>query len=329
MASDERFKVSYLPTGVLPIDILLKGGLPRNRATEIFGDYSTLKSYVALNAIATTQKAGGVCALIDTEHSFDPDWAESIGVDNKTLIYMTPETGEEAVDVTEVLIREEVDLIVWDSVAAMLPQAEQQKRMHKESIQPARLAALMSQALRKLTAANSKTALLFINQTRLKVGIVFGSPESVPGGKALPFYASYRLSLRKAGKITVDKVSHDGEKTVKVKETIGQKIKATVEKSKLSAPYRETWFVFDLVSGKIDDIGYLVTVGLEIGAVRNEGAMWWIDKSEIKKRGVKAFRGYLEENPTVEKSLRTRVTLGEKEVGSKKVATRKNKSLKD
>ncbi len=133
LGSDESLVVRHLPTGVLPIDHLLDGGIPRGRFTEIFGAYSTLKSYIALSCIAQTQKAGGVCAIVDTEHAYDPEWAEGLGVRTDDLIYQAPETGEEAIDVSEVLIRNGVDLIVWDSVAATLPQAEGNKRMSKET----------------------------------------------------------------------------------------------------------------------------------------------------------------------------------------------------
>ena len=164
----EGFKVEYYQTGVLPLDVLLGGGIPKG-ITEFYGDFSTLKSYVALKTFAVAQSQGGTCVLIDTEHSFDPEWAESLGVDIEKLIVQHPETGEIAVDVTETFVRAGVDLIVWDSIAATLPSAEQEKRA-TEAVQPARLAALMSRAMRKLTAANTNTALICINQTREKVG---------------------------------------------------------------------------------------------------------------------------------------------------------------
>lgn len=299
MANDQSLLVQHLPTGVLPIDILLDGGIPTGRFTELFGAYSTLKSYIALSCIAQTQKRGGVCALIDTEHSYDPEWAKSIGVDTDNLIYHAPETGEEAIDVSEVLIRNEVDLIVWDSVAATLPQAESVKRMSKESVQPARLAALMSLGMRKLTSANQHTAVLFINQTRLSVGVVFGDPETVPGGKALPFYASYRVALRKAGKVkeSVDSFDSEGKK-VAVNSITGHKIRATLEKSKLSAPNKDVLFTFDLNNGAIDELGYLISIGLEKGLIVHEGRSWWIQGMESQKTvGIEKFRGWLEENP--------------------------------
>lgn len=332
MGSDESLLVEHLPTGVLPIDLLLDGGIPRGRFTEIFGAYSTLKSYIALSCIAQTQKAGGVCAIVDTEHAYDPLWAESLGVRTDELIYQAPETGEEAIDVSEVLIRSGVDLIVWDSVAATLPQAESVKRMSKESVQPARLAALMSLGMRKLTAANKNTAVLFINQTRLSVGVVFGDPETVPGGKALPFYASYRLALRKAGKVKESKDTYDDTgKKVSYNEVTGHKIRATLEKSKLSAPSRDVLFTFDLNSGHIDELGYLISIGLEKGVIIHEGRSWWLQNQTDKIVGLEKFRGWLEENPNEVAKIRAELLGqdGEPEVAKKKVVKARKPLPKD
>lgn len=304
LGNDPELAVTYLPTGVLPMDVLLEGGLPRGRFTEVFGDYSTLKSYVGLRAIAETQASGGVCALIDTEHAFDPEWATELGVSVDDLIYQTPITGELAVDVSEVLIRQKIDLVVWDSVAATLPQAERDKRAHDEKMQPARLAALMSQAMRKLTAANDKTAILMVNQTRINVGQMFGSPETVPGGKALPFYASYRIALRKSGKVTRQAQTWDGTKNVKVTETVGQKIRATVEKSKLNRPHRDIYFTFDLERGAIDEVGFLIAAGIERGIVKQEGRTWSIKGTKASVVGSEAFRAMVEATPRVRLRLR-------------------------
>lgn len=295
LGSDPSLTVHYLPTGVLAFDHLLQGGLPRGRMAEVFGNFSTLKSYLGLCAIARTQQDGGLCALIDTEHSFDPEWAASIGVRTGELIVQHPATGELAIDTAEALIRAGIDLVVFDSVAATLPQAEHAKRLHDEQVQPARLAALMSVACRKLTSANSRTAVLWINQTRMNVGITFGNPETTPGGKALPFYASVRVSMRKAGAVTTDERHYDGTKYVTVKKTIGQKIRATVEKSKLNTPYREVHFTFDLTAGRVDEEEFLMNRGIEAGLVTNAGRFWTL--AGVRKGSRADFKTWLASSP--------------------------------
>lgn len=304
LGSDPYFAVTYLPTNVFPIDVLLQGGLPRGRSVEIYGDFSTLKTWIALKAIARTQKDGGVCTLIDTENTFDPQWAESCGVDVDSLIMQQPRTGEEAVDLTEVAVSNDVDLVVWDSVAATLPQDEAKKRMSKENIQPARLAALMSAGMRKITSANGKTALLFINQTRINVGITFGSNEAIPGGRALGFYASYRLSLRKAGRIREDVQTYEDGKRTKVKQTTAFRIRATLEKSKLSAPYRDVMLTYDLRLGELDEIDYLINVGLEHGLIihKDKSPTWTMGTKKVS--GAEAFAGWLRTNQQAQMKIK-------------------------
>ena len=323
LANDESLIVEYLPTGILPIDILLQGGLPRGRFVEIYGEYSTLKSFVGLSAIANTQKAGGVCAIIDTEHSFDPSWA--------AVIVIQPITGELAMDSAEALIRGNCDLIVFDSIAAALPQTERNKRLHDETLQPARLAQLMSLGMRKLTAANSKTAMMWINQTRLNVGITFGNPESIPGGKSMPFYASYRINMKKVGKITRDIQAWEGEKWVASKEQIGQKFKAIVEKSKLSKPFRDIYFTWDFETGGIDEAGFLIAMGLEEGFITQEGKSWIYETTKVVGR--ENFKKAVQENLELMEELRTKVmelhSLGKPTQDKSKVAKVKRKSLKN
>ena len=331
LANDESLIVEYLPTGILPIDILLQGGLPRGRFVEIYGEYSTLKSFVGLSAIANTQKAGGVCAIIDTEHSFDPSWAAAIGVNLDDLIVIQPITGELAMDSAEALIRGNCDLIVFDSIAAALPQTERNKRLHDETLQPARLAQLMSLGMRKLTAANSKTAMMWINQTRLNVGITFGNPESIPGGKSMPFYASYRINMKKVGKITRDIQAWEGEKWVASKEQIGQKFKAIVEKSKLSKPFRDIYFTWDFETGGIDEAGFLIAMGLEEGFITQEGKSWIYETTKVVGR--ENFKKAVQENLELMEELRTKVmelhSLGKPTQDKSKVAKVKRKSLKN
>lgn len=301
LGSDPYYNVEYLQTGIAPIDDLLQGGIPYGRFVEIFGNYSTLKSYVGYRSIAACQKKGELAALIDTEHAFDPKWAKECGVDIDNLVLKQPETGEEAIDIAEILIRGGVNLIVFDSVAAALPKSERDTMLSGDkNIQPARLAQLMSLAMRKLTAANRKTAMIWINQTRVNVGMMFGNPETVPGGKALPYYASYRIALRKAGSV-VEKVSvniiKDGKPTVaSINQTTAVTIRATVEKSKLNAPFRDVMFNFDFRNAGIDEWLYLATQALDAGIIEYNRGQWWENKKGAKKyRGREAFEAVMPE----------------------------------
>ncbi|MFE9742934.1 hypothetical protein [Streptomyces sp. NPDC006477] len=307
VASDPRLVVRYLRTGVVPFDQLLGGGLPYGRFVEVFGDYSTLKSYVGLSAIANCQAEGGMAAIIDTERAFDPLWAESVGVDLDSLIlwppkeYTGPVNGEAAIDAAEALIRGRVDLIVFDSVAAALPRAEEETQLSGDkNIQPARLAQLMSTACRKLTTANQTTAVLWINQTRTNVGVMFGSNESVPGGKALGFYSSMRVAMRKSGKETqeveVFKVENGKIVKSKVKQTIGTRIRMTLEKSKLNTPHRDEYFIFDHREGKVDTWWYLATKALELGVIFQGNGWWWkSQRGNPTKMRLSDFRGAVDE----------------------------------
>lgn len=297
MGNHEDFKVSFIPSGLLPIDILLQGGMPRGRMVELFGDYSTLKSYVGLNIAREVQMLGGVAALIDTEHAFDPGWATNVGVDVSQLIVEHPPNGEKAMDIMETLVRGKIDQITVDSIAATLPQAEQEKRLHDEKIQPGRLAALMSAGLRRINTANTETSLLWINQTRTNIGITFGSPEAIPGGKAMPYYASYRLALRKTGKITQDVKFYNGEAWASGKEQIGQKFKAELLKSKLSKPFRDIWFNWNLTTGQIDIPSFLVSQGVDLGLIEIKGNTWWYGNT--KAVGRKNFYDLIADSPTL------------------------------
>lgn len=323
MGSDPYYNVEYLPTGITPIDDLLQGGVPYGRFVEIFGNYSTLKSYVGYRAIASCQAKGELAALIDTEHAFDPKWAKECGVDIHNLVLKQPATGEEAIDIAEILIRGGCNLIVFDSVAAALPKSEQTVMLSGDkNIQPARLASLMSLAMRKLTAANRKTAMIWINQTRINVGMMFGNPETVPGGKALPYYASYRIALRKAGTVTEPvtvNIIKDG-KPVKasIKQTTAVSIRATVEKSKLNAPFREILFNFDFRNAAIDEWYYLVTRAMDEGMIEYNRGVWQWNKE--KYRGREAFQKAMPET-------RLRKLLGVKAPGLKPADQSKAVSL--
>lgn len=303
--SDKRFTTTYTSTGILPFDILWNGGIPRGRFIEIYGDWSTLKSYVGLMSIASFQRSGKVAALIDTEHSFDSEWAASCGVNLDDLILLQPASGEIAMDNAETLIRGECDLIVFDSVAAMTPQAEQAKRLAGENVQPARIAQLMSAALRRLMTANTDCSMIWINQLRVNVGVTFGSNEALPGGKALPYYASLRTSVRKTGKLTIPHKTYDGEKFVDTKVLVGQKFKAELVKSKLSRPFTEQHFIWDLQTGSLDLVGYLIAQGIELGFVQQKGNTWSIGKH--KAVGREKFRMLVASNPDLALELENRI----------------------
>ena len=300
-AADKDYAVTYTSTGLLPFDILFQGGMPSGRFVEVIGDYSTLKSYLGLCSIVEVQKRGGTAAIIDTEHAFDPSWAEGLGVDLSSLIVERPENGELAMDIMEALVRGGIDMIVVDSIAATLPAAEQEKRFHGEKVQPGRLAYLMSVALRKITTANSKTSILWINQTRLNIGVTFGSPLAVPGGKAMPYYASYRVEVKKVGKETVVVDQHDGEKWVKGRSQVGQKYKAEVMKSKLSRPFRDVLFTWNLEENSIDLTTFLISQGLETGLVSLKGNTW--SYGEHKAVGREKFKALISSDPIVRATL--------------------------
>jgi recombination protein RecA len=280
LGNSSQYKVSYMPTGLLPIDILLNGGIPRGRFVTFTGGYSTLKSYIGLHALASVQRQGGVVALIDTEHAFDPDWAESLGVNTKELIVWpplddtNPVTGEEALDMAEVLTINGVDLIVFDSVAAALPQDEQKKRLSGESSQPGRLAALMSKACRKLTAVNRKTGFIWINQLREQIGVTFGNPEKATGGRALPYYSSIIVNIRAAGFITEAVKLFTGDGYTNSKRKIGQSFVAQVQKSKLATPWTDVHFDYSMVRSEIDMVKFLFAQGVEAGVIHKKGNSW-------------------------------------------------------
>lgn len=313
MASDPSLQVTYLPTGVLPFDVLLGGGVPKGRMIEVFGDFSTLKSYVALRAIAEAQRRGETAALIDTEGAFDPKWAASLGVDVDDLIIWPDRadgeihTGEEAFDVAQTLIMGKVGILVFDSIAAAAPKDVMSKRLSGESIQPARLAALMSEGLRRLTTVNSSAAIYFINQTRINVGVTFGSNEALPGGKAMGYYASQRIRLKKTGKVTRPRKVWDGTAYVDTKEVTGQKFVAMLEKSKLSSPHREQHFVWDHTIPGVDEVGFLVAQGLEYGEVEQKGNTWQVSGTPYKAVGRENFLTMVRTTPKASESLRDAV----------------------
>ena len=287
--------IEIIPTGCLALDVALGvGGVPRGRIIEIYGPESSGKTTVALHIIAQTQKMGGIAAFIDAEHALDPTYAANLGVDLDNLYVSQPDTGEQALDITDSLVRSgAVDLIVIDSVAALTPKAEIEGDMGDSHV--GLQARLMSQALRKLTAITnrSKTCVVFINQLREKVGVMFGNPETTPGGKALKFYASVRLDIRKADALK------DSEGL------IGNRTKAKVVKNKLAPPFKTA--EFDIIYGKgISQAGCLLDIGVEKGIIDKSGS-WFSYQGEKFAQGREKARDYITNNEEFAKEIEEKV----------------------
>ncbi|HEY3603701.1 MAG TPA: recombinase RecA, partial [Sporichthyaceae bacterium] len=263
LGDDARAPVEVIPTGSVALDVALGiGGLPRGRIVEIYGPESSGKTTVALHAVASAQRAGGVAAFIDAEHALDPDYAKKLGVDTDNLLVSQPDTGEQALEIADMLIRSgAIDIIVIDSVAALVPRAEIEGEMGDSHV--GLQARLMSQALRKITGAlsNSNTTAIFINQLREKIGVMFGSPETTTGGRALKFYSSIRLDVRRIETLK------DGT------DAVGNRTRVKVVKNKMAAPFKQA--EFDIIYGQgISREGGLIDMGVEQGFVRKSGA-WY------------------------------------------------------
>ena len=287
--------VDAIPTGALSLDIALGiGGVPRGRIVEIYGPESSGKTTVALHMIAEAQKMGGIAAFIDAEHALDPVYAKNLGVDVDNLIVSQPDTGEQALEITEQLVRSgAIDIVVIDSVAALVPKAEIDGEMGDSHV--GLQARLMSQALRKLTGvlAKSKTVAVFINQLREKVGIMFGNPETTPGGRALKFYASVRLDVRKQEAIKING------------ENMGNRTKVKVVKNKVAPPFREA--EFDIVYGKgISTSGCILDLAVNLDIVNKSGA-WFSYNGEKIGQGREAAKAYLESHKNVMDEIEQKV----------------------
>jgi len=287
--------VDSIPTGALSLDIALGiGGVPRGRVIEVFGPESSGKTTVSLHMIAEAQKLGGVAAFIDAEHALDPVYAKKLGVDIDNLIVSQPDTGEQALEITEQLIRSgAIDIIVVDSVAALVPKAEIDGEMGDSHV--GLQARLMSQALRKLTGvlSKSKTVAVFINQLREKVGIMFGNPETTPGGRALKFYSSVRLDVRKQEAIKING------------EVMGTRTKVKVVKNKVAPPFREA--EFDIVYGEgISSEGCVLDLAVNLDIVNKAGA-WFSYNGEKIGQGREAAKTYLKNNPEAMKEIEKKV----------------------
>lgn len=284
-----------IPTGALALDLALGiGGIPRGRVTEIFGSEASGKTTLAQHIIAETQKAGGTAAYIDAEHAFDPTYAANCGVNLRDLLISQPDTGEQALEITETLVRSSaVDVVVIDSVAALAPRAEIEGEMGDAHV--GLQARLMSQALRKLSAAisKSKTAVIFINQLREKVGIVFGNPEVTPGGRALKFYSSVRIDLRR------------GESIKQGTEMLGTRVKARVVKNKVAPPFRSAEFDIMFNHG-ISKEGNLVDLGVTTGIIKKAGAFFTYGDTKLGQ-GRENAKDYLMQHPELASQLESTI----------------------
>jgi len=293
--ASQRLSVDVIPTGALSLDIALGiGGLPRGRIVEIFGQEGSGKTTVALHVIAEAQKAGGIAAFIDAEHALDPTYAKRLGVDVDNLLISQPDTGEQALEIAEALVRSgAVDCLVVDSVAALAPRAEIEGEMGDSHV--GLQARLMSQALRKLTAAvsRSRTVAIFINQVREKIGVMFGNPEVTPGGRALKFYASVRLEVRKADNIK------QGQ------ENVGARTRVRVVKNKMAPPFKQA--EFDIIYGEgISREGSVVDVALAQGLVSRTGT--WYSYGDVKLgQGKEGARDYLKKHPEVTREIEAKI----------------------
>jgi recombination protein RecA len=295
LGDDTRAPVSVIPTGSIALDVALGiGGLPRGRVVEIYGPESSGKTTVALHAVAQAQAAGGIAAFIDAEHALDPGYAKALGVDTDALLVSQPDTGEQALEITDMLIRSgALDIIVIDSVAALVPRAEIEGEMGDSHV--GLQARLMSQALRKITGAlnHSQTTAVFINQLREKIGVMFGSPETTTGGRALKFYASIRLDVRRIETLK------DGA------EAVGNRTRVKVVKNKMAPPFKQA--EFDIVYGTgISREGSLIDVGVEQGIVRKSGA-WYTYEGDQLGQGKENARTFLKDNPDLANEIEKRI----------------------
>jgi recombination protein RecA len=304
LGDDGRAPVNVISTGSIALDVALGvGGLPRGRVVEIYGPESSGKTTLTLHAVANAQAAGGVAAFIDAEHALDPEYAKALGVDTDALLVSQPDTGEQALEIMDMLIRSNaLDVIVVDSVAALVPRAEIEGDMGDSHV--GLQARLMSQALRKITGAlhASGTTAIFINQLREKVGVMFGSPETTTGGKALKFYASVRLDIRRIETLK------DGT------DAVGNRTRVKVVKNKVAPPFKQA--EFDMLYGVgISKEGSLIDVGVEQGIVRKSGAWYTYDGDQLGQ-GKENARKFLRENPDVageiEKRIKEKLGVGPK-----------------
>ncbi|MCA3628990.1 MAG: recombinase RecA [Methylobacterium sp.] len=296
LGQQKALEIATIPTGSLGLDIALGvGGLPRGRVIEIFGPESSGKTTLALHTVAEAQKIGGVSAFIDAEHALDPIYARKLGVNLDNLLISQPDTGEQALEIADTLVRSgAVDVLVVDSVAALTPKSEIEGEMGE--VQPGQQARLMSQALRKLTASisRSNTMVIFINQIRMKIGVMYGSPETTTGGNALKFYASVRLDIRRIGSIK------------EREDVVGNTTRVKVVKNKVAPPFKQV--EFDIMYGEgVSKMGELIDLGVKAGIVEKSGA-WFSYDSQRLGQGRENAKAFLKQNPAlsdrIEQALR-------------------------
>jgi recombination protein RecA len=295
LSDDPHQEVEAIPTGSLALDNALGvGGVPRGRIIEIFGPESSGKTTLAAHVVAEAQKLGGTCAFVDAEHAFDPNYAEQLGVDTEELLISQPDTGEQALNITDTLVRSgALDVIVIDSVSALVPQAELEGDMGDTHV--GLQARLMSQALRKLagTINRTKTALIFINQIRMKIGVMFGNPETTSGGRALKFYSSVRMDIRRIGAVK------DGQ------DVVGNRTRVKVKKNKVAPPFQEA--EFDLIYGEgISSLGEIIDLGTEYDILQKRGS-WYSYKDETIAQGRENTKEWLEENPEQREEIKSAI----------------------
>lgn len=306
--------VEVIPTGALPLDIALGvGGVPRGRIIEIYGPESSGKTTLALHIVAEAQKKGGTAAFIDAEHALDPKYSENLGVNIDNLLISQPNSGEEALEIAEALVRSNaIDVIVIDSVAALVPKAELDGEMGDSHV--GLQARLMSQAMRKLSGAisKSKTVCIFINQIREKVGVMFGNPETTPGGRALKFYSSVRMEIRRSQAIK------DGD------ETIGNQTRVKIVKNKVAPPFRQA--IFDIMYGTgISASGCILDMGVDTGVIDRAGS-WYSYGDERLGQGRENSKQFLEENQDIMKDIEHKIKERVGLVEEEEIAASKSKS---
>lgn len=295
MGDGSSVEVERVPTGSVSLNIALGGGIPKGRIIEVFGPESSGKTTLASHIVANFQSEGGVAAFIDAEHAFDPEYAKKIGVDTENLLISQPDTGEQALEITETLIRSNaVDVVVVDSVAALVPRAEIEGDMGDSHM--GMQARLMSQALRKITGAvsKSKVTVIFINQIRMKIGVLFGNPETTTGGNALKFYSSVRMDIRSIGKIEAG--------TGDNKEVIGNRVRVKIVKNKVAPPFKIAEFEIVYNQG-ISREGDLLDTGVKFEIVKRSGAFYHYNETKLGQ-GRESAKAFLQENPKIMEQIK-------------------------